>query len=310
MIRATLGLLVAIGLTACSLDDRSDGSTPTPSEPASEAGFVTPLPDIFDCVRENGGVFLAAHRGGPKPGFPENTLETMIEAYENGIRVFEIDVQTSSDGILYLLHDNTLSRTTTGRARADEESWETISRLSTIDQEQRVTRINPTKLEDVLLWAREAGAIVEIDKKPTSGWLDILDMVQSTNSANHVILITYTSEDASYIHSLAPDLMLSVGLVDNKLPRGVDPRIALAWTGTRSPSPGFWRSLRNRGIEPLFGTLGRPETRLDDIYLADGNPSEYEDMIEQGLVMLATDRATELAALLDEDDQAIGSCLN
>jgi glycerophosphoryl diester phosphodiesterase len=45
------------------------------------------------------------------------------------------------------------------------------------------------------------------------------------------------------------------------------------------------------GIEPIFGTLGRPGDRLDDVYAADGNPSEYGDLVRAGVVMIASDAA-------------------
>ena len=308
MIRAGLVAICAIGLSACSQDDTHAANGG--ADDRFDYGYTTPLPKVFDCVRENGGIFLAAHRGGPKAGFPENTLEAMMEAYRSGVRVFEVDVQASSDGVLFLLHDDSLARTTTGRTDAADTNWRTISNLPTVDMNGRVTRIRPPELSSVLEWARSSGAILELDKKSNADWAAIIDAVNAAGASNHVIMITYNHGDAQLIHRLAPDLMLSVGLEDNQLPRGVDPTVALAWTGTREPSPGFWRSLRRRGIEPIFGTLGRPDQRLDDVYLVDGDPSEFEDMIEQGLVMLATDRAEELAGLLSEDDDAIETCLN
>jgi glycerophosphoryl diester phosphodiesterase len=41
----------------------------------------------------------------------------------------------------------------------------------------------------------------------------------------------------------------------------------------------------------MFGTLGRPGERLDDVYLADGNPSEYVDLARAGAVVIASDSA-------------------
>ncbi len=54
---------------------------------------------------------LIAHRCGSYLG-PENTLETAETALEYGIAGIEIDVQISSDGVPFLMHDDTLERTT------------------------------------------------------------------------------------------------------------------------------------------------------------------------------------------------------
>jgi glycerophosphoryl diester phosphodiesterase len=54
---------------------------------------------------------IISHRGG---GFnaPENTIEAMQYAVDHGITYLEVDVQVSNDGQLFLLHDETLERTT------------------------------------------------------------------------------------------------------------------------------------------------------------------------------------------------------
>jgi glycerophosphoryl diester phosphodiesterase len=54
---------------------------------------------------------IISHRGG---GFyaPENTIEAMQYAVDQGITYLEVDVQVSNDGQLFLLHDDTLKRTT------------------------------------------------------------------------------------------------------------------------------------------------------------------------------------------------------
>ena len=65
----------------------------------------------------------------------------------------------------------------------------------------------------------------------------------------------------------------------------------LGWTGTSNPQLRPFAALRAAGIEPIFGTLGAPGKRLDDQYLADGNPSEYLDLVRAGVVMIASDAA-------------------
>jgi len=65
----------------------------------------------------------------------------------------------------------------------------------------------------------------------------------------------------------------------------------LGWSGTRDPQTKPFADLRAAGIEPIFGTLGRPGQRLDDVYAADGNLSEYRDLVSAGVVMIASDAA-------------------
>jgi hypothetical protein len=64
---------------------------------------------------------VIAHRGSSLDR-PENTLASMQRAIEAGATAVEIDVRTTSDGHLVILHDATLDRTTDGSGPADPNS--------------------------------------------------------------------------------------------------------------------------------------------------------------------------------------------
>lgn len=61
---------------------------------------------------------LIAHRGAGRLA-PENTLAAFRLGHAYGYRAFEFDVKLSSDGKSFLLHDDTLERTSNGQGRAD-----------------------------------------------------------------------------------------------------------------------------------------------------------------------------------------------
>lgn len=56
---------------------------------------------------------VIAHRGGAGL-WPENTIYAFERAKELGVDVLEIDVQVTADGVLVVMHDGTLDRTTNG----------------------------------------------------------------------------------------------------------------------------------------------------------------------------------------------------
>jgi glycerophosphoryl diester phosphodiesterase len=60
---------------------------------------------------------IFAHRLGGTLA-PENTLTGLHRASKIGIRAVECDVRLSADNVLFLLHDDTLERTTTGKGPA------------------------------------------------------------------------------------------------------------------------------------------------------------------------------------------------
>ena len=282
------------------------------AEPLIRPG-IDAIPDFFDCVRENQGLVIASHRAGPAPGYPENALETLQYATSQGIYVHEIDVAESRDGVLFLMHDRTLGRTTTGNGYVADTDWQDIRTLNLIDNDGEVTAFTPPKLSDVLLWAKQSGVIVELDKKPTTSFRNIISHVRAAGAEDHVILITYNDAQAIEIADLAPSLMMtaSVNSRDHQSDleaAGVNFENVIAWMGTRNPNPRAFAAVGNRGIEAAFGTLGRPGERLDDLYWEDGDGSEYQDLVDGGLTLLATDAPYRVAVALDADERALESC--
>ena len=286
---------------------------PAATDVALPAITTSDLPAFFDCVREAGGVLIASHRAGPAKGFPENALETMDYGFSKGIRVFEVDIATSRDGVLFLLHDRSLGRTTNGNGSVADTDWADIADLPLVDNDGRRTRFQPPKLADALDWAVTNGAILELDKKETTGWRSVIAAVRAAGAENNVLLITYSDQDAGTVQSLAPDMMLTASARGSRdlgklEDLGVDPDKVVAWTGTRAPDKPAWDRLAREDVEAAFGTLGRRGERLDDQYWSDGDGSEYRAMVRDGLVLLATDAPYRVADALSEDDRALNAC--
>ena len=71
---------------------------------------------------------LAGHRGYSAV-YPENTMAAFINAYNTGCNGIEFDVRTSSDGVLCIMHDPTVDRTTDGTGYVHELTWAALSAL-------------------------------------------------------------------------------------------------------------------------------------------------------------------------------------
>lgn len=312
MTRSALLVTALIALTGCT--PAGDATPPAEAVSAAEpAPARLPLPDYFDCLREHGGIVIAAHRGGPAPGYPENAIETMQYNFEHGVRVFEIDVAETRDGVLTLMHDDRLNRTTTGRGYVSDIRWEDLSGLSLVDNDGRRTDFSPPKLTDALIWARNTGAILELDRKKTTSFANIAKAVYAAGAEENIIMISYTDDEAADIAAIDPDFMLTASARGGRdiaalEARGVDARRLIGWTGTARPDAAAWDRNARNDVESAFGTLGRSGERLDDIYLADGDGSEFQDLAEDGLVLLATDRPLEAATAMRADDVGIEAC--
>ena len=325
-LRYAIPLLLAASVTACSRDaDPVETASTEASPPASVETVPTPantqdlkplvrstaLPAKMDCVREIGAL-AAAHRGGPRRGFPENALETLEESYKRGTRIFEIDIAESKDGVLFLMHDVELDHTTTGKGVAREMDWSDLSTLNLTANGEDTAFLIPT-LRQTLDWAVANNAIVELDKKRSTEFATIIKAVREADATNNVILITYTYDQAEDVAELAPDMMMTATVEDPSdleelIRRGVKLENLIAWTGTSTPNPGLWLDRKARGVEVAFGTLGRRNERLDDQYWADDDGTEYNVLENNGVTMIATDYSDKVTRQLTNDDIAIKAC--
>jgi len=71
---------------------------------------------------------LIAHRGGPVHQ-PENTMAAFEHAIAIGSDWIEMDIQRSQDGVLVVVHDEMVDRTTNGTGNVSDSTWEQLQAL-------------------------------------------------------------------------------------------------------------------------------------------------------------------------------------
>ncbi len=243
-------------------------------------------------MRESGGVLLVGHRGGPTRDYPENAIETFQRTYDAGTHAMEVDIAETKDGKLVLMHDDELDRTTTGTGLVADHTLADIQKLK-LQTGSKDTTFSPPTLEAALAWAVKTGAVLEIDKKRSATYPPIIAAIRAAKAENNVIVITYTDAQAVEVHKTAPDLMITATITrpaqaEALIKRGVNADTLIAWTGVEKPDANLWQALSTRGIESAFGTTGPKATAFDTLYWDDGDGSEYQDLVADGLTILVT----------------------
>ena len=71
---------------------------------------------------------VVAHRGNHRFA-PENTLVSYKQALEAGAPIVELDLHRSKDGVIVLMHDDTLERTTNGTGNVNDMTLEQLKAL-------------------------------------------------------------------------------------------------------------------------------------------------------------------------------------
>lgn len=289
--------LAALMLMACG------GEGTGADRPSIQAGGAPTggLAAYFDCLDAEGVTLVSAHRGTDGE-MPENGLSSIKSVVERTGGLVEVDVASSADGVLFLHHDDTLDRTTTGKGPADA-SWRVIRALSLRDADGRVTAQGPATLRDLLEWA-DGEAIPQLDIKPSTDYDDVAAVLRETGAEARVVVIAYSLGQARLIARKMPDVMISATIgslsdLDDLEAAGVRPERILAWTGNDGSDPALYAALQERGVEVIFGTLGGRDS-LDVRIEAEGDDSAYATLAREGVDILATDRPVEAAKALAE----------
>jgi glycerophosphoryl diester phosphodiesterase len=156
---------------------------------------------------------VVAHRGYSS-ALPENTLAAMAAGDRAGADWTEIDVQTSADGIPYVLHDGTVDRTTDGRGALnlltagaldglDAGSW-----FSPAFARQPLPRLD-VALEEVRRGS--AGLLLEVKGPEMRAEVEaIVDAVRAAGLIGRTLLQSFDVQVLRDARELAPELRLGL----------------------------------------------------------------------------------------------------
>jgi glycerophosphoryl diester phosphodiesterase len=93
------------------------------------SAIARPRPERSFFEKQNNEVLVIAHQGGDGL-FPSNTLYAFQEAAKLGVDVLELDIHSSKDGELVVIHDDTVDRTTNGTGNVSDL---TLAELKELD---------------------------------------------------------------------------------------------------------------------------------------------------------------------------------
>lgn len=94
-------------------------------------GGATPADRAYRDLLDHGPdakILTAAHRAQWRSA-PENSVPAILDAFEDGAEIVELDVRLTADGVPVLMHDTTVDRTTDGTGRVDSLTLEQIQQL-------------------------------------------------------------------------------------------------------------------------------------------------------------------------------------
>jgi glycerophosphoryl diester phosphodiesterase len=152
---------------------------------------------------------LIGHRG-VKNLSPENTLSSIELAHKIGLKWVEVDIKISQDLVPFLLHDDTLTRTTTGEGPPTNFKYNEIKKLDAgIFFYKHSTKIYTPTLHEVLIFCEKNNMGLNIELKPNLGFekknvISIAKLLRSFNFTNQYYLSSFDWNSIILMKELLP----------------------------------------------------------------------------------------------------------
>jgi glycerophosphoryl diester phosphodiesterase len=207
-------------------------------------------------------LIICSHRGVTHPNQIENSITSMEISLESRILLHEIDLMESSDGELFLLHDETLDRTTDLTGRISEKHSDELAdaKLRGIDE-------NLPRFGDVLDWAKENEAYLMLDVKQAPV-KKVMDEVQSADMMDRVMILTFNRERAQEAFDYEGDFLVSVLITSEEdidfyqnMARNKDYLLAYI---NKTADDSLFEKVNEAGIPIVTDTMGELDDRANE----------------------------------------------
>lgn len=235
------------------------------------------MPRAGDWVQ---AMLVIGHRGAAGLA-PENTFASFDAALSVGVDGIETDVRITRDGVLVLMHDPSLARTTDGRGRVAAKDWGSLSRLDAGSWfAPRFSGGRIPRVEDFLdQYLGRVSLCLEVKTSAAAAPLARLLEERGLGARQDLEVISFSWEVTREIRRRMPQLR--VGQLVPRVGRPTISRVARSgadrlWAPTLSLPPTVvaqahraglsviaW-SVLSRGHVPLMGKSGVDGVVLDD----------------------------------------------
>ncbi len=130
-------------------------------------------------------VIVVSHRADWR-NFPENSLEAIQSAIDMGVDAVELDLQRTKDGVLILMHDEWLDRTTTGKGKVSDWTLDSIRTLRLKNGCSIKTIYKVPTLEEALMLVK-GKIMVNLDK--ADKYFDqVYELLEKTGTTEQIIM--------------------------------------------------------------------------------------------------------------------------
>lgn len=243
---------------------------------------IVPLP------KSRNDFIVIAHRGSHLIK-PENSIAAIEEAIELGADYVELDLRTTRDGYLVLIHNETVDHTTNGKGRIEDLNMDELEKLSLNAQDGKLYRL--TTFKDAL----------EICRNRINIYLDFKaadvkqahEEIRGAGMEKQVLVYINKLEQYKSWRALAPQMPLM-----SALPKNIKTKEELSSflkempleATDNIPNAMLFELMRENGLMVFL-----------DVQMANEDPKKWKAAMDKGVQGVQTDHPAALIKYLQSN---------
>ena len=154
---------------------------------------------------------ICGHRGGLYENLPENSFSAIDFTFRNchsSPVIIEFDVRKSKDGTLFLLHDETVDRTTNGTGKIAELPDAYLKSLFLKKANGNLTKDRIPTYDSLLRYARTKSIVLMLDIK-ADVWDEAIERIIQEKLVHKSIVLTFIPKDSKKVFELSNTIKIS-----------------------------------------------------------------------------------------------------
>jgi len=221
-------------------------------------------------------MMVAGHRGDCY-NYCENTMEAFEAAIAAGADMIETDVHLTKDGVLVLMHDSTVDRTSDGTGLISSYTYEDLLKLNVGDSIKAACV--PT-LEELLKLLAEKKVLLNLEIKEyyqegneaqCHACIDAcIELIERYHFADKMVFNSFDAHVLEYIEEKYPGRYMLHGFYPYSammnVKRNPDEYLYCACIWGNGEKKPLYEYLLSKGIEPWIGASITQERKLEEHY--------------------------------------------
>ena len=235
------------------------------------------------------GFIVIAHRGSHLVK-PENSIAAIEEAISLGVDYVEIDLRTTSDGHLVLIHNETVDHTTNGKGRIQDLNLDEVAKLTLNAKDGHLYSL-PSFREALKACKNRINIYLDFKQADVA---QAYEEIKAAGMEKQVLVYINKAEQYTLWRAVAPQMPLMCGLPSSIKTKeeliAVLRQMPLEATDNIS-DPTLVAALKESGLAVFL-----------DVQMSDEDPIKWKAAIDKGVQGVQTDHPEALIKYLKIND--------